>query len=874
MNIKKVNNRNQQQALYAFKAARELYLARSFAEARSTMQRYRQTIDYSQFEKSDRRPKISKPEITIVIVSYQTKHTLLDCLQSVFEQRGPIFEIILVDNGGNEIIHAELAKLRLLWIKPPINLLPSEGRNIGTHFASSNLVVFLDDDALMTPGYLAEVSRAMGDESILFLRGRAFPKKPLQHAQPPSHYDLGDVVCPAELNLEGNSVFRRQAFMALQGFDPLLWGHEGKEISLRCCSTFPKQQILYWPQLVIHHDYAQEGRLAAKRDRQALAKDYLQYLKENTLNVGASILVRAGKDLIEVKEFLESLVMHNTYAPIELIISANDSRSALEVARFYLGKFLIRVLPKNSKSLIRIAQQSFYENFLIVDLPTEITSDVLSTWIQKQQSELTSVFLNSKKGIERLQEVSIDASFERIKEVLNQPNLVDTVQQGARFSNLIDSTVKKNKPNVNNELISNSTINKPKVLVVTPRMLGILGTPGTYFFVEALVNWAEVVVLCNSEGRYSEKTPQVHTPPSTLTVVEVPFSKDNELELSLCELAKTFSPDIIHLMIWQKWPDLAVALRKWIPNGKIVLDVKTPLLADGEIRRRVQSSGNSHKDLIDLVLPMKAGIEKTWIPANDRPVFEYPLGLNMEHINGTNVLTGRRKLKCVYIGSIHPKRQLDRLLWLMANIDQKLRSCYVLDIYGSGGSRQELLQHIEINKLVGKVNVLDPLPQQELFTKLTSYDVGIAWVPWGEYELSPSLKFIEYAASQLTIIASDTLAHKQNVKEGFNAHLFKNNPDSFGHALELASEEIYKMERNDKNYSLACARDWKIISLQFFIYSYERLLLDNPSSQYINASLPSLFSNITAIPEYFLNHPLIVQNLKKINSNKESYEYF
>ena len=44
-----------EQAIADFQAAREHYLARRFAQAHTTMQRYRQTIDYRQFKQQDNR---------------------------------------------------------------------------------------------------------------------------------------------------------------------------------------------------------------------------------------------------------------------------------------------------------------------------------------------------------------------------------------------------------------------------------------------------------------------------------------------------------------------------------------------------------------------------------------------------------------------------------------------------------------------------------------------------------------------------------------------------------------------------------------------------------------------------------------------------
>jgi glycosyltransferase involved in cell wall biosynthesis len=359
-----------EQALKDFAVAREQYIARRFGEARTTMQRYRQAVDFSQFKQNDQRME-PNPEISVIVVGYATGTELIDCLKSVFAQQGPPFEVILVDNGNNESVYPQLAQLPILWITPPINLLPSEGRNLGAHFARSDLLLFLDDDAVMASGYLATAQKRMVGNTLLGLRGRIAPKTP-NAAPPPKHYDLGDSEKPTEFNLEGNMVIHRSVFQMLGGFDPLMFGHEGKGLTHQGRNRFPCKEIRYCPELVIHHDWAQAEQLTTKKDRQALGKDYLDYLKELTLNAGVSIIVRAGDNLAAAQTFLSGLARHNSYKPVEVLLWAKDTQQALTVIRPYLANFLTRVLPESTRTFGRIAQTIRYENSLIVDVPTSI----------------------------------------------------------------------------------------------------------------------------------------------------------------------------------------------------------------------------------------------------------------------------------------------------------------------------------------------------------------------------------------------------------------------------------------------------------------------------------------------------------------------
>ena len=317
-------------ALKCFAIAREHYVSRRFELAQQDIKKYRQSVDYRKFDQSDRRT-VSAPQISVVVVTHQAgPDHLLSCLQSVLVQEGASFEVILVDNGGNEHVHDELTKLPLMFVKLPMNLLPSEGRNIGAHFARSELIVFLDDDAVMAQGYLESAYAAMKDDKRMGLRGQALSKTP--HKVAPKHYSLGQTPTLAEFNLEGNMLIRKTVLEAVGGFDALMFGHEGKELTQRCKRQFPDKVIQYRPKLCIEHDFAETHLLEAKRDRQSLGRDYLNFLQSKNMNSGISILVRAGGDLAAAEDFLASLLKHNSYKPVEVLLLTKNAQLNLKKA--------------------------------------------------------------------------------------------------------------------------------------------------------------------------------------------------------------------------------------------------------------------------------------------------------------------------------------------------------------------------------------------------------------------------------------------------------------------------------------------------------------------------------------------------------------
>jgi len=415
-----------QQASIRFNEARAHYVARRFHEARTAMRRYKKIVDYEKFNHVDNRPT-NAPEISVIIVSYGTERGLIECLETVLQQQGPVFEIIVVDNGRNEAVHDELRRLPLLWLSPPLNLLPSEGRNVGAHHARSNLLVFLDDDGLMLPGYLAAATSAVAAPNSLGLRGRIIPKTP--KTQTPPHYDLGEVPLPSEFNLEGNMVIRKGVFDTIGGFDPLMFGHEGKALTHYARLSFRNGEIQYRNDLVIKHDWAEKELLDEKLERQKLGKEYLEYLESTSINAGSSILIDWDGMGKNIEEFLTGFLKGNTYRPVEVLIRTGDSKKALEVTRPFVQVVTLRVLPAFLSDENEIVSLAKFENLIKIKLPYDFKDDIIENWIRRNNSGIPAISLikktkndNQKNLTKKVSEKQIDLVVVELNEESQETN--------------------------------------------------------------------------------------------------------------------------------------------------------------------------------------------------------------------------------------------------------------------------------------------------------------------------------------------------------------------------------------------------------------------------------------------------------------------
>jgi len=116
---------------------------------------------------------MKKIDLSIVVLSHNTKELLKKCLESVIGGVGGItgVEVIVVDNGssdGSDVYINELTKLRIKGLSIKIilnkqNLGFAAGNNKGIKEANGRYILFLNSDTEIYPGSLKETIKFMDD---------------------------------------------------------------------------------------------------------------------------------------------------------------------------------------------------------------------------------------------------------------------------------------------------------------------------------------------------------------------------------------------------------------------------------------------------------------------------------------------------------------------------------------------------------------------------------------------------------------------------------------------------------------------------------------------------------------------------------------
>lgn len=173
---------------------------------------------------------------TVVVATRFRSNALEQCLSAIEAlDEGPS-EVIVVDNSDGDEPTAQVAVAHgAKYVVAPATGL-SGARNLGAYCSKSDIVVFIDDDAVCRPGWLTELREAFADPSIVAVAGRIVPLA----VDSPAHREsarLGWLDLGAEsgvfnlltedwfekanfglVGLGGNMAFRRDMFDSWPGF--------------------------------------------------------------------------------------------------------------------------------------------------------------------------------------------------------------------------------------------------------------------------------------------------------------------------------------------------------------------------------------------------------------------------------------------------------------------------------------------------------------------------------------------------------------------------------------------------------------------------------------------------------------------------------
>ncbi|MCG2691742.1 glycosyltransferase family 2 protein [Microgenomates group bacterium] len=104
-------------------------------------------------------------KVSIIIVNYNGKSYLTDCLASVLKSDFKDFEVIVVDNASTDGSVKGLNR-RIRLIKSKTNLFFTGGCNLGAKKAKGEWLVFLNPDTVVEPNWLGELVKEAKEKKL------------------------------------------------------------------------------------------------------------------------------------------------------------------------------------------------------------------------------------------------------------------------------------------------------------------------------------------------------------------------------------------------------------------------------------------------------------------------------------------------------------------------------------------------------------------------------------------------------------------------------------------------------------------------------------------------------------------------------------
>lgn len=112
------------------------------------------------------------PSFSVILVNYNGKEVVIDCIASILRSTYPDFEIIVVDNASSDdslkLIEQNFSGKagRLKVIKNDRNLYLAEANNIGIRNSRGDFVILLNNDTEVESDWLEQIEIVMRDASI------------------------------------------------------------------------------------------------------------------------------------------------------------------------------------------------------------------------------------------------------------------------------------------------------------------------------------------------------------------------------------------------------------------------------------------------------------------------------------------------------------------------------------------------------------------------------------------------------------------------------------------------------------------------------------------------------------------------------------
>lgn len=173
---------------------------------------------------------MAAPDISVIIVTYNSSGCIHECLNSLQRQKGVHQEIIVVDNASSDDTLLQLQGGRCTLVESSENIGFGRACNLGTSQSTGRYIFLLNPDARLTDeGDLAQTCRLMDENSHWGLAGAKVLSPNGSLESPPAREYPGQKHVQRDFSKLPGSIswvigaamtVRREIYQRLGGFDP------------------------------------------------------------------------------------------------------------------------------------------------------------------------------------------------------------------------------------------------------------------------------------------------------------------------------------------------------------------------------------------------------------------------------------------------------------------------------------------------------------------------------------------------------------------------------------------------------------------------------------------------------------------------------
>lgn len=279
--------------------------------------------------------------------------------------------------------------------------------------------------------------------------------------------------------------------------------------------------------------------------------------------------------------------------------------------------------------------------------------------------------------------------------------------------------------------------------------------------------------------------------------------------------------DLLHL---RSFPNLGLVMAPlpWLQSPSTVLSDVRGTAVSNAVFEFISRVGIRIQDFLvdETVVIDELVAERIFPDQRDVPIL--PLGVDFDNFDPIGPDIDRTRwgftaddIVVGYTGNLHSSRELSRLVEAFASAHRRNNDLKLV-IVGDGAARPELERTVAGEKIEDAVVFSGRIPFDDVPRYLRSFDIGAAFVAdKNQYRNQPPLKTVEFLASGIPVVATDTPGNRQFAENDHNGIVVPDETTAIADAIFTLGEEISLRERLATNARASVSE-----------YDYERIVTD------------------------------------------------